>query len=125
VLLARLLHRRLDAEPVAHQRDLAERDAGLRHAERARVHAEEQHALSGRGISPQVQRVALACVLERVVDVAHGRSEAQARERAGQIIGRPEQALYTIHAALVTRRSCAFTLRTCIAANRPVRKSET
>ena len=47
VLARRLLDRRLDAEPVAHVRDLAEGHARLRHAEGARVHAEEEHRRSG------------------------------------------------------------------------------
>src|SRR5262249_40902720 len=90
-MLARgLLHAALDTEPVAHERNLAERDTGLRHAERAGVHADEecletsQLANGARGprIPLEIRLVRRPRVHERVVDVRHRRTEAQRVDRS-------------------------------------------
>ena len=41
MLVWRTIDLRFDAEPIADSSDLTERDAGLRHAERAGIHSEE------------------------------------------------------------------------------------
>jgi hypothetical protein len=79
MLLRRLDDRRIDAEPVAHHADVAERHAGLHHAERPGVHTEQQHLLRAAAVARHIQLVRRACVLERVVNATHGRREAQAR----------------------------------------------
>src|SRR5205814_4583222 len=43
-----------DPKPIAHGRNLTKRDAGLRHAERTRIHAEKQDALSSVCIAAQI-----------------------------------------------------------------------
>src|SRR5215472_1852411 len=48
---------RTNAEPVAHARDLAERNAGLRHAERPGVHADDEHLLRRRRVPSDIRGV--------------------------------------------------------------------
>ena len=66
-----------DAEPVAYGRDLAERDAGLHHAERAGIHAEKQDAFTTVRVTLQIRLMRSPGVFERVVNVRDRRSEAE------------------------------------------------
>ena len=87
VLRRRASHRRLDAAGSPHLLDVAERNAGLRHPERARVHAEEHHPLARARVRVEVGGVGAARVVERIVDARYRRGEAQlgdvAREAPG------------------------------------------
>merc|ERR1712034_53556 len=67
-------HRCLDAQPVPNPAHLAEGDAGLRHAEGAGIHAEEDHAPPPGRVAPEVGVVGTLGVLDGVVDVAYGRA---------------------------------------------------
>ena len=74
MLVRRLPDGTVDSEEVAHHRDVAERHAGLRHAERTRVHADHEHF--ARPLRPEALEVRLvrrAGVDERVVDDVRGR----------------------------------------------------
>src|SRR5688500_624753 len=81
----------LDPQPVADHRHVAEGDTGLRHAERPGVHADEGDALlsaRGRRAPPlEVAAVGLPGVVERLVDVADRRPEAQRSERVAKAFG--------------------------------------
>lgn len=74
----RFSDRGFDAQPVAHGRDLAEGHAGLRHAERAGIHAEKDDALPRGAIFSDVNFVRGPCVIERVVNVRDRRGKLQA-----------------------------------------------
>ena len=63
---------------------LAEGHAGLRHAEGARVHAEEHHLLPALPVAAQVLAVGSARVDERVVDVGDRRARSAARRGRGR-----------------------------------------
>ncbi len=73
-----------DAEPVAHQLDLAERDARLHHAERPRIHAHEHGFLASFSPTLEVLLTRIAGVDQGVVDVGDRRGEAQALHLARQ-----------------------------------------
>src|SRR5262249_23117037 len=66
---------RLNAEPIPHCGDLAKRNSGLRHAERAGIHSEKNHALRSVAITPQIKFVGSPRVIERVVNVRDRRAE--------------------------------------------------
>ena len=75
MLASRPADRSRDPDEVAHHRDVAERNARLRHAERPGVHADQQHSLSASFVAPalEVRLVRHAGVDERVVDERHRR----------------------------------------------------
>ena len=85
-LLARMLFfgtpdRHLQPHPVADGGDLAERHAGLGHAERSGIHPQEEHLLRpGGGISTQIGLVRSPRVVQRLVDVVRGRGECSPRQ---------------------------------------------
>ena len=87
-----------DSEPVAHVRDLAERHARLRHAERARVHAEKHHTLGRRSVAPQVLAIAGRCIAQRVVDVRDRRCERERVHLAREPPRGPPEAILDRHA---------------------------
>ena len=64
----------LDAKPIPYHHDIAERDAGLRHAEVTGVHANDEHLALGAPESTQVGAVGRPGVNERVVDMTYGAS---------------------------------------------------
>lgn len=70
-------HGGLNAEPIAHGLDFAERHAGLNHAERAGIHPEKDDALPTVSITPKVEFMGRPGVIERIIDVANGRREGQ------------------------------------------------
>ena len=74
----------VDPEPLARERHLAEGDAGLRHAEGTRIHADEQHLDSRPRVTLEEALVRLARIDERVVDVRHRRAELQLVDRSSQ-----------------------------------------
>jgi hypothetical protein len=59
----------IDSQPITHGGDLAERDAGLRHAERAGIHSEKEDALRIASITPEIHFVGAPRITERVVNV--------------------------------------------------------
>mmetsp|Transcript_25877 Transcript_25877/g.64639 ORF Transcript_25877/g.64639 Transcript_25877/m.64639 type:complete len:206 (-) Transcript_25877:466-1083(-) len=65
-----------DQHPVADHGDVAERHAGLRHAEGAGVHADEENGLVGREFA-HVGVVDAPGVVQRVVSVGDGRFECE------------------------------------------------
>ena len=68
----------IDAQPVPHRGDLAERHAGLGHAEGARIHAKEEDlARAGRRVPAEVGLVRRPGVIQGPVDVIRGRRELQ------------------------------------------------
>ena len=75
------LHRRRNerenVQPVPHRRDFAERHAGLRHAERAGIHAEKHDALFSAAVFLKIEFVRRAGVVQRVADVRDRRLECQ------------------------------------------------
>ena len=75
----------LDAEEVAHERDLAERHAGLHHAERTGVHPEQDDATCRAAEALEVRLVRRAGVHERVVHARDRRAERQTLHRTAQI----------------------------------------
>ena len=62
---------RLDLQPVPDHGDVAERHTRLRHAEGARVHAEQYHLFAAVAVARQILLVRPARVRERVVRVRH------------------------------------------------------
>lgn len=68
---------RLYAKPVAHRRDLAERHACLRHAERTGIHAKKNHTLTAVPKFFQIRLVCCPGVVERVVNVGDRGREAK------------------------------------------------
>ena len=88
---SRALDGRAQAHPVAHRGHLAERHAGLHHAEWPRVHAEQHHALARGAVASDVGLVGRPRVLQRVVHVRDRRTKAQHRQRLRQLTGCGEQ----------------------------------
>ena len=68
---------RRDTQPVPHSGDLAKRDAGLGHAKGAGIHAEKNDALAPATVPPEIHRVRVPGVIERVVNVRHGQEKFQ------------------------------------------------
>jgi hypothetical protein len=77
MLVRRTIDRRLDLQPIAHGRDLAEWDSGLGHAERARIHPEKEDALRGLSVTSEIRLVGAPRVTQRVVNVRDRRSESK------------------------------------------------
>src|SRR6266567_3520264 len=69
MLVCRTANFLFDAEPIAHGGDLAERDAGLHHAERAGIHAEKQDGFTTVRVTLQIRLMRSPGVFERVVNV--------------------------------------------------------
>lgn len=91
----------LDLEPVPDQSDLAEGDTGLCHAVGPGVHPEKDHAFRALCESPHVAPVAARRVLERVVDVADGRFEAQAVDLVRELARGAEDTIGMSHGRLM------------------------
>lgn len=68
---------RLKFHPVAHGVDLAEWDSGLNHAPRTGIHAQEDHPLGRAAERPEISFMPGPGVIQRVIDVRHGRAELQ------------------------------------------------
>src|ERR1044072_6685486 len=66
IFFSRLVDLRSDPQPIADRCNLSERNPGLRHAERAGIHPEENDALCGVAIEPQIHFVRAPGVIERV-----------------------------------------------------------
>src|ERR1035437_9072468 len=62
IKLFRLIDLRFDSHPVAHRGDFAERNATLNHAERTRIHADENHSLAASSVAAQIAFVRLPSV---------------------------------------------------------------
>ncbi len=75
-----------DADPIAYGGDLAKRDAGLHHAERARVHADEEHATGRVAVAIEVDAMGGRSVDERVVDDRDRGREREAIEARDQVL---------------------------------------
>src|SRR2546423_10547733 len=52
MFVRRMVNSGLNAEPIAHGSNLAERDTGLRHTKRTGIHSEKQHALADISVAP-------------------------------------------------------------------------
>src|SRR5690606_8952885 len=77
----------IDLEPVAYRFDLPERNAGLRHAPRARVHPQEQHAYGRRLTLLDVLAMCWPSVVQRVVNMRDWRPELQLAGVMGELLG--------------------------------------
>jgi hypothetical protein len=66
----------MNAQPIAHGRDLTERDTGLRHTKRTGIHPEKQHALAAISVTPQIHLMGAPGVDQWIVNVCDRRSEA-------------------------------------------------
>src|SRR6266404_3793676 len=69
ILAFRFIDLRRNAEPIAHCGDLAEWNSGLRHAERAGIHAEKDHALGRIAVTAQINFMRPPGVIEWVVNM--------------------------------------------------------
>ena len=86
MLALRFIDLRFNAKPIAHCRDLAEGNSSLRHAERAGIHPEKDHALRAIPVTPHINFVRAPRVIERVVNVRDRRSELQFINRVAQAL---------------------------------------
>src|SRR2546423_10128715 len=77
MLIRRALDLHFDAEPIADGGDLAERDAGLGHAERAGIHSEKQDALRTVAIASEIDFVGAPRVAKRIVNMRYRSRERQ------------------------------------------------
>jgi hypothetical protein len=68
---------RANFHPIAHGRNLAERDARLRHTERPRIHAQEHHLFGRRAEAPQIDFVRVHGVDQGIMNIGDGRAEAE------------------------------------------------
>ncbi len=80
----RLFDGRGNFQPVAHRRNLAERNPRLHHAERAGIHAQKNHALPSVAKPPQKFLVRFPGVSERIINVRDRRGELQPTDRFGK-----------------------------------------
>jgi len=79
MLLVGTTDRHLQPHPIPHGGDLAERHAGLSHAERAGVHAQEKHLpRAGGGKATQVGLVRSPSIVQRLVDEVRRRGKRAA-----------------------------------------------
>ena len=82
----RFSDRPLDPEPVPHQGNAAEGDAGLGHAPGSGIHAEQEHAL-GRIAEPlEILPERRFGVAQWVVDMGHGSVETETVDLAAQVV---------------------------------------
>jgi hypothetical protein len=77
MLAFRFAHGFVNAHPVAHGGDFTEGHAGLRHAEGAGIHADQDDALFAAAKAPQIGLMRRPGVVERLIDVFDRRGEAQ------------------------------------------------
>ena len=91
VFMPRLLDRSFDFEPLPDHRDLPERHTSLDHAERARVHADENRLLGAVTVAFEVGSMWCARVAQRVVDAGDWRGERQPVDGAARAFGRIDQ----------------------------------
>ena len=77
IFFSRLVDLRTNPEPIAHGRDLSERNSGLRHAERAWIHSEKDHALRAIAVAAEIKFVRAPRVSERVVNMRDRQREFQ------------------------------------------------
>ena len=71
----------LEPHPVADGGDFAEGHAGLRHAEGAGIHAQEEHLLrAGGGITTQVGLMGSPGIVQRLIDEIGRRGKRSARQ---------------------------------------------
>jgi hypothetical protein len=83
-----------DPQEIPDHRGVAERHTGLRHAERARVHADEHDLLGRAAVKCEVRLVRGAGVDERIVDVRHRRLELERVDLGGEPPGDPDQLVH-------------------------------
>ena len=76
-----------DVKPVAHSGDLPERDAGLRHSERAWIHSKEEDALRIVSVTAQINRVSVPGIAQGVVNVRDRSCEGQLVNGIAQAAG--------------------------------------
>jgi hypothetical protein len=91
MFVRRLVDLCVDAEPVAHGRDLTEGHAGLRHSERTRIHPHKQNPFPAVAVAAQIQLVRAPGVIQRVVNVRDRRRKAQRVGRIAQALCRSDQ----------------------------------
>jgi hypothetical protein len=84
MLARRFANGALDPQPIPHGRDFAERHPGLRHAERAGVHAKEQHAFRSRTELSHVGRIWAPRIVQGIIDMGD-------RSLESQLVGFPAQ----------------------------------
>ncbi len=81
MLLVGSPHRHLQPHPVANGGDLSEGHSGLRHAEGAGIHAQEEHLLrAGGGITTQVGLMGRPGIVQRLIDEVGRRGKRTARQ---------------------------------------------
>src|SRR5207248_5965192 len=84
IFFGRALDFRPNAEPIAHGHDLAERNTGLGHAERARIHSEKDHPLWVVAVTAQIKFMRVPGVIERVVNMGDRRGKLQFADRGAE-----------------------------------------
>lgn len=80
-----------EAHPLAYGVDFAERDTGLGHTPRARIHAEEEEGTGSGGEAVEVGGVALAGVIEGIVDRVDRFGEGDFAAAGGQVVSGLEE----------------------------------
>lgn len=91
VLAFRFAHGLVDAHPVAHGGDLAKGHAGLSHAKRSGVHADEDDTFGAAAKAPQIRLVRRPGVIERLIHIFDRRGEAQRSQSFTQGLGGGDQ----------------------------------
>ena len=104
------LDRPLDCEPIADHLDVAERNAGLHHAEVSGVHADDEHAMLAAPIALQIFAMRRPRVGKRVVNVTDQSSEAKLRNVVPKPPGDGDQCRCCRHGV---KRRVIFGRRAC------------
>src|SRR5437868_1270970 len=87
IFFARRIDAGANAKPIADGGDLAERNAGLRHAERPGIHSEKDHALRSIAVAAQINLMRGPGVMERIINVRDRRTELQFANGRAESLG--------------------------------------
>ena len=101
VRLLRAAHRGGDTHPQRNSRNLAKGNAGLRHAEGPRIHAQVQHILLPGTEFANIGLMPLPGVIKRVIGIGHRGGKLQGTHLAAQFLCGGNQ-LFSLHAPTIT-----------------------
>lgn len=116
----RSVDRRAQTHPIANCTNLAERHTGLHHAERARVHSDEEDSFLRSTEAADVPFVNGPCIRQRIVHVSDRCLELQVgsapaeRLRRGDEIAAGLCVVYPLHFDKKSSEICRFTTRDCV-----------
>ena len=93
----------VDAHPVSNHRDFSKGNASLHHAKGSRIHSEKDDSFPAGPEAFQILRVGFPRIIERSVDLVHGRAEFEVRQILYQSLGRGDQLAHPVSWGIAMR----------------------